>query len=296
MCPEGVRRGPACLCPWGRVHSGGVRDSITIGELAARTGLSRKALRLYGDRGLLPPARVDPATGFRRYGPEQVERARRIALLRAVGMPLPEIAAVLAPGGEESVRRLDAYWRRQEAEQGARRALVAHARLVLAGGGPAPYEVSERNVPERKVLHTRRHVSAHELPGYLAEASETLFSRLRAVGACLSGPVFAVYHGLVSEDSDALVEVCAPTEAAVEPSGGIGVRLEAAHREAFVALTKPERGHPAMLPAHDALAAWLTSRGLSPSASVREVYHPNWATAGPGEHVADVARPVGGTA
>ncbi|WP_224284619.1 MerR family transcriptional regulator, partial [Streptomyces sp. LS1784] len=55
---------------------------ITIGELAARTRLSLKALRLYGERGLLPPALVDPRTGVRRYGPAQVERARRIALLR----------------------------------------------------------------------------------------------------------------------------------------------------------------------------------------------------------------------
>jgi hypothetical protein len=38
-------------------------DRITIGELATRTRLSLKALRLYGERGLLPPARVDPRTG-----------------------------------------------------------------------------------------------------------------------------------------------------------------------------------------------------------------------------------------
>ncbi|MGW1222146.1 MerR family DNA-binding transcriptional regulator [Streptomyces californicus] len=58
-------------------------ELITIGELATRTRLSLKALRLYGDRGLLPPAEVDPRTGFRRYGLAQAERARRIALLPA---------------------------------------------------------------------------------------------------------------------------------------------------------------------------------------------------------------------
>ncbi|MDP9950232.1 MULTISPECIES: MerR family transcriptional regulator [Streptomyces] len=84
-------------------------ELITIGELATRTRLSLKALRLYGDRGLLPPAEVDPRTGFRRYGLAQVERARRIALLRATGMPLARIAEVLDSSGEKPVRLLTAY-------------------------------------------------------------------------------------------------------------------------------------------------------------------------------------------
>ncbi|MEU7058327.1 MerR family transcriptional regulator [Streptomyces sp. NPDC046197] len=83
--PQPGARGRRARARGGRVHRDGVRDLITIGELAARTRLSRKALRLYGDRGLLPPVRVDPVTGFRYYGPDQVECARRIALLRAGG-------------------------------------------------------------------------------------------------------------------------------------------------------------------------------------------------------------------
>ncbi|MEU6064559.1 hypothetical protein ABZ864_08655 [Streptomyces sp. NPDC047082] len=43
-----------------------------------------------------------------------MERARRIVLLRAVGMPLSDITTVLQPSGEESAGHLDAYWRRQE--------------------------------------------------------------------------------------------------------------------------------------------------------------------------------------
>ncbi|XIE79161.1 MerR family transcriptional regulator [Streptomyces sp. SBR177] len=109
---------------------------ITIGELAGRTRLSVKALRLYGERGLLVPGEVDGRSGVRRYGDEQVERARRIALLRAVGMPLARIGDVLdAGGGEEAVRLFDVYWREQEAVHAARREAVRHAREVLAGGG-----------------------------------------------------------------------------------------------------------------------------------------------------------------
>jgi DNA-binding transcriptional MerR regulator len=266
-------------------------DLITIGELAARTRLSLKALRLYGDRGLLPPAKVDPRTGFRRYGLAQVERARRIALLRAAGMPLARIAAVLDSSGEESVRLLTAYWREQESVHAARRDAVGYAREVLTGRSPTMYEIAEREVSEQKVLFTRRHVTAADLSGFLAESSEMLFSHLRQAGACLSGPIFAIFDGLVSEDSDGPVEVCAPTQNVVEPAGRIGVRIEPAHREAYTARTKGHEGFSAMAAAHDAVGAWLAEHGYVRSASNREVYYPNWATAGPGEHVADVAIP-----
>lgn len=55
---------------------------LTIGELARRSGLSLKALRLYDELGLLRPHTVDAVTGYRHYRPEQAERARRIGLLR----------------------------------------------------------------------------------------------------------------------------------------------------------------------------------------------------------------------
>ena len=59
---------------------------MTIGELAARSRLSTKALRLYDRLGLLEPARVDPATGYRIHAEGQVADARLIALLRRIDM------------------------------------------------------------------------------------------------------------------------------------------------------------------------------------------------------------------
>ncbi|MER6363012.1 MerR family transcriptional regulator [Kitasatospora sp. NPDC001527] len=266
-------------------------DLITIGELAALTRLSPKALRLYGERGLLPPAHVDPHTGFRRYGLAQVERARRIALLRAVGMPLALIAAALDADGDESARLLDAYWREQERTHTARREAAGYARAVLTGRSPTVYEIAERDVPEQKVLFTRRHVTIADLPAFLGEASEQLLAHLRSTDACLSGPLFAIYHGVVSEDSDGPVEVCAPTANTVEPAGPIGVRIEPAHREAYTELTRAHPGFAAMATVHDAVVAWLGEHGYARSASNREVYYPNHLTAADGEHIADVAVP-----
>ena len=49
-----------------------MRERLSIGEFARRTGLSVSAVRFYGDRGLLVPASVDPGTGYRSYDETQV--------------------------------------------------------------------------------------------------------------------------------------------------------------------------------------------------------------------------------
>ena len=69
---------------------------LTIGQFGRLSQLSRKALRLYDNRGILQPARVDPASGYRYYARPQVATARRIRLLRLMAMPLETIALVLA--------------------------------------------------------------------------------------------------------------------------------------------------------------------------------------------------------
>jgi DNA-binding transcriptional MerR regulator len=66
-----------------------------IGEAARASGLSVSALRFYDGAGVLIPAEVDPATGYRRYADTQIRSARLIARLRRVGLPVPEIARAL---------------------------------------------------------------------------------------------------------------------------------------------------------------------------------------------------------
>ncbi|MEW1864277.1 MerR family transcriptional regulator [Streptomyces sp. NBC_00669] len=68
----------------------------SIGEMARDSGLSVSALRFYDGAGVLPPARVDPVSGYRWYDPEQLDEARLLARLRRTGMPLADIRLVLA--------------------------------------------------------------------------------------------------------------------------------------------------------------------------------------------------------
>jgi DNA-binding transcriptional MerR regulator len=74
-------------------------DLLSIGAFAQRSRLSLKALRLYAELDLLPPAEVERENGYRYYAVEQIERARLIGLLRRLEMPLARIGRVLALDG-----------------------------------------------------------------------------------------------------------------------------------------------------------------------------------------------------
>ena len=124
---------------------------LTISEFGRRAGLSHKALRLYDVSGLLAPARVDPVNGYRLYDASQLERDRRISVMRQLDMPLSTIAEVLAGTDEEALIRLDRWWAAQEATTSARPATLEylHDRLIRSGSpGLDPRPVLVRDVPE----------------------------------------------------------------------------------------------------------------------------------------------------
>ncbi|GAA3497937.1 MerR family transcriptional regulator [Streptomyces prasinosporus] len=100
-------------------------EMLTIGAFAKACRLSPKALRLYDELDLLRPARVDPYTGYRYYAAGQLERARLVAWLRRLGMPLAEIRRVCALGPGAAAGEIRAYWARVEAETAVRRDLAA---------------------------------------------------------------------------------------------------------------------------------------------------------------------------
>ncbi len=67
---------------------------LRIGQIAKRSGASEKALRLYGERGLLPPCAHSPA-GYRLYGPAALRRLMQIVVLKRSGFSLAAIANLL---------------------------------------------------------------------------------------------------------------------------------------------------------------------------------------------------------
>jgi serine/threonine protein phosphatase PrpC len=107
---------------------------LTIGEFAKATGLTAKALRLYDDLGLLPPAEVDTRNGYRYYDLHQVDAACLVARLRSAGVPLVRIAAVVgADTPEAAAAELLSYWRQVEADTASARDIVTSLAAQMRG-------------------------------------------------------------------------------------------------------------------------------------------------------------------
>ena len=66
-------------------------DALTIGDLAARTGLAVSAIRFYETHGIVAPLRN--AGGHRRYGRSDLRRLSFAMIAQRLGFPLAEIAA-----------------------------------------------------------------------------------------------------------------------------------------------------------------------------------------------------------
>jgi DNA-binding transcriptional MerR regulator len=269
-----------------------VDQLLTIGVFARRSRLSPKALRLYDRLGLLVPAHVDADNGYRRYRESQLETARLVAMLRRLDMPLATVTEIVNARDGRRVELLGSYWESVERRRASQRELVAHLRIRLSGqeGSFDMYEIHERDVPEQLVLTEQRHIRVPELPGWLATAIGRLVDTAEARGG-VAAPVFVVYHGEVSEDSDGPVEVCVPVAADAE-TGDAATRCEPAHREAYTRITKAQVEYPQILSAYDAVAGWIGSEGRTIAGSPREVYFAEWDAAAPTDEVCDIAFPV----
>jgi MerR family redox-sensitive transcriptional activator SoxR len=82
-----------------------VPESLTITEVARRSGVAASALRYYEDRGLIASERA--GSGHRRYPRPVLRRIAFIVFAQRVGLTLEEIGAELAklPGDHVPTRR-----------------------------------------------------------------------------------------------------------------------------------------------------------------------------------------------
>ena len=246
-------------------------DLMSIGEFARLSRLSPKALRLYDELGLLPPAQVDPDSGYRWYAAGQLDNARLVAALRQIGVPLAQITVILGLQPEAAAQQVGAYWSGTEAGHAARRDLAGYLVDRLNGKRNVMYEVAVRDIPARSLLCLLRHASSEqavwamgkEVIGML-KAQPVPVPRIDGV----AGAAFLIYYGEVNQDSDGPVEFCWPVPqdqagqlAASLP--GLTLRTEPAHQEAYVHLDQDATAAQWQA-AGDSALAWAAGQQRQP--------------------------------
>jgi DNA-binding transcriptional MerR regulator len=216
-------------------------EEISIGEFARRSRLSLKALRLYDERGVLVPARVDHASGYRYYDTAQLDEARLVVMLRQLQLPLKAVKDLLACDPADAAARIAEHWRDAEAAHDARRELADYLVSRLSGKRSVMYEVGMREMPERSLLCLKRNVDDQGQWAFGKEFMAIMRERPLPKMEGRAGAAFCIQWGWVSADSDGPVEWCKPVpqaqaRALAEHYPELTLRTEPAHQEAFVAL------------------------------------------------------------
>jgi effector-binding domain-containing protein len=230
-----------------------------------------KALRLYDENGLLPPAEVDASTGYRYYRAEQANRAEVIKILRSMEMPLEEIRAVLDANNDDAANKQLLVHKDRLTERLAiqERMLSYLQSLIRNKGKIMTYEVHVTEQKPQWVAGVKIHTSLKRIAADVPAGFGALMQGLGRGGAAPIGAPMIVYHSVIDEETDGDIELCAPVKADfIGDSQVKGRELEGGK----VASTVHRGPYEQISPAYHFLAGWIADNGFEISGPPRETY------------------------
>ena len=240
---------------------------LTISQFGRLSQLSRKALRLYDERGLLAPARIDPDSGYRYYRRSQVAIGRRIRLLRAMGMPLDRVGEVLeawpqdgSAAGRLIRSQVSAAEKQLEATKLLARILLDE--LTNDEEQIMQFDITKEEMAAQTVVGIRRHITVPTYHQWIQPALRQLWDHIEAAGAKPAGDPITLYYGPVNEEDDGPVEICVPFKGAVPPAGEIKVRELPAHKAIQLKTYGEYNEYPKLLEMWDAVGRYVHDNEL----------------------------------
>ncbi|MGE0000342.1 MAG: MerR family transcriptional regulator [Ilumatobacteraceae bacterium] len=256
---------------------------LRIGPFSRASSLSIKALRAYHEQGLLVPAAIDPATGYRAYSAAQLLDATVLRRLRELDVPLRRIREVLEARDPSVTAQVLA-----EHTRAMKQRLDDTIRIIqqLQRGLDEPAlhtPVHVRDEPARHALMIDGRVEPANFTSFLSEA----FDRLRWIAARAGARIDGVPGGLyAAEIPDEIEDATAylPIEAPVDVPEGTGVRLGELPATT-IAVAVHLGGYDDIADTYRHLGRWVASNASPRSLPVRERYlvaapapEPEWST------------------
>lgn len=250
---------------------------FSIGDFARHGRVSVRMLRHYDAIGLLRPARVDPATGYRSYEAAQLPRLNRIVALKELGFTLDQVRSVLDE--KVSAEELRGMLRLRRAELRARIAadtarlaqVEARLRIIETEGAMPADDIQIKSIPAVRVAELTG-VAADFTPPSIGPVISPLYhelaDRLHRSSITPCGPAIGYYED--NPDGEGiLVHAAIPVNA--EPAEGLPaiVDLPAIERAATV-IHRGSMDH--VLGTIQTLARWIDAHGHQSAGYNRELY------------------------
>jgi DNA-binding transcriptional MerR regulator len=266
---------------------------VPIGDFSRMTHLSVKALRFYHDQGLLEPARIDPATGYRFYDPGQVPVAQVIRRFRDLDMPLDQVKAVLqAPDVETRTKEIIAHLTAMETKLAELQMSVSSLRALLEGPLVRP-AVEFRSIPATPALAVRGTVSVADAWAWGTDAFAEIYGRIDQAGLTPGGPGGALFPAEFFEVEKAELTAFIPVRGAV-PGGGRTEPVTIPGIEAAVMLHAGRAGD--IDQTYGALGTVVAERAIGVDSPIREYYLVPFTEPDPDRHRTEICWPVFQTA
>jgi DNA-binding transcriptional MerR regulator len=250
---------------------------LAIGAFANMTRLSIKALRLYAQLDLLRPRHVDPQSGYRFYGVDQLSSARMIRNMREMDMPLATIRQVLAalpsePAQAEAVVQAYAEMREQQAWQ-IRAQVQQFIQQIQQEHTPMSLEVNVKQIAAQQVLSSTHQIKVSKLDETIRQTLDAMYAQLKEQKLESAGAPFGIFHGPINEQEDGPLEICVPVNGPVAGKGAVTVKQLAGGDAACVMMVGAQTDFPAILGAYDAAADWIQKNGYGMTEPPREIWH-----------------------
>ncbi|HSC80736.1 MAG TPA: MerR family transcriptional regulator [Chitinolyticbacter sp.] len=242
---------------------------IPIGRFSSRSGLSIKALRLYAEAGLLVPARVDAANGYRYYSATQLPRAERIRQLRALGIGYAQLPPLLELGTDALAHEIRRHVG-DHAQAERRLGWIAHAYLAQLQKEQYPMSnpITVRHSPALVVASVTRHVDIAGLDTAIRDG----LSVLQGYGCPGQDVPFGVYHGPVNSEQRGPIEICVPARPGSLPAGDVVLRELPACRLVTIDVRAEQARFPAILSAYEAVCDWIDEQRQTRAGPPREYW------------------------
>lgn len=243
---------------------------LSIGQFSRACSVTIKTLRHYEKVGLLPPAHVDPFSGYRYYEAEQIPAMLLIQRLKRYGLSLVEISRILAQpetGRDALIRQRAALEAAMAQTAETLRELDRHlANLERTGSIMAyqeQYAISTQNVEPRFILSSRQKMSIEDF----GAAYGRLFEQAARQHLALDGVTLAIYHDEEFHCEHTDIEVAVGVSRAQDATRALPGGL--------MAVTTHCGPYSSLSDAYGALTRWIAQNGYRIVGAPYEIYRRN---------------------